>query len=104
MDESSSIIQLEDVVEKLIHNYQDLQRERDGLVSDLASKGDEINALQGQITQLQSEQENVHGRVSSLLGKLVEWEQGLEPAEQHDDSAQPTAVPAPPAKLFTMEG
>ncbi len=109
MDESSSILQLEAVVEKLIANYQQLQQERDGLVGDLANRAEEINTLQAELNQLQSEREDVHGRVSSLLGKLVDWENsqvlpGSGEIKSEGAGEQPKTVTDAPAKLFSMEG
>lgn len=103
MDESSSILQLEAVVDKLIRDYQTLQQERDKLARDLAGRDEQIIALQEENAQLNSEKQDVHGRVSSLLGKLEEWEESQLQAKQSAEPASPTSPLAAPAKLFTME-
>lgn len=105
MEEASSIIQLESVVEKLIDQYRTLERERDQLRNDLLAKGEEVAALETELSQLRAEREDVHGRVSSLLGKLVEWEQSQEQQPGAEASPEPESTPAPepPAKLFSME-
>jgi len=110
MDESSSILQLENVVDKLIRDYQNLQQERDKLTRDLLTRDEQIAALQEENAQLNAEKQDVHGRVSSLLGKLVEWEKSQEVAQtsqettpMEEKTVAETTSPAAPAKLFTME-
>ena len=106
MDESGSLGKLEAVVDKLISEYQSLQQERDRLLADLRQRDEQIMALQEENAQLSSERKDMHGRVSSMLGKLVEWEESQSSSHSTPQAADPAPSPvqeAPQAKLFTME-
>ncbi|MEN8141180.1 MAG: cell division protein ZapB [Thermodesulfobacteriota bacterium] len=103
MDAGSSILQLEAVVEKLIIKFQALQQECDGLSRDLAAREEEVVSLRDEINQLQGERQDVHGRVSAMLGKLEAWEMAQDVAAAPDSSEDKAKESDSPAKLFSME-
>ncbi len=91
MTKEADLIKLESVVTSLMGRYNALKQEKNELDAQLEAKEEKIDELNEQINSLADEKSDVHGRVSSLLGSIEEWEQNLD-VDQQDSSGSDTSA------------
>ncbi len=100
MDFEPDVSKLEDVVTRLLDEYDVLKKKCEQLTLDLADSLVQVDELKEEKIALLNEKETVHGRVTTILDKLSDWEEGLvaevdgENADAHQDASS--------GQLFTM--
>ncbi len=75
MDNSFS--KLEAVVEKLLGSLKTTRDENASLILQIKSKDDKIAELEDKIQSLNSDQNDINGRVSSLINSIEDWEKSV---------------------------
>jgi FtsZ-binding cell division protein ZapB len=77
MEFEPDISQLENAVTRLLEEYHVEKKKCEQLTLDLAESLARIEELKEEKVALLNEKEAVHSRVSTILGKLADWEKGL---------------------------
>ena len=95
--EGMNLAKLEAVVEKMLHNLQEMKRENASLQAQLEAKQNKIEELEARVEGMASNQEEVSNRVTNLLSSIEEWEKSVEPEEAAE--AEETVVPEEAAGL-----
>jgi len=90
MTREADLIKLEGVVTNLMERYNLLKSQNGELLAQIKSKDETIASLNEEIEGLRLEKTDVHGRVSSILGSIEEWERSLD-----DSEGDPEIVPPP---------
>ncbi len=100
MEFEPDISQLENVVTRLLEEYHLEKKKCEQLTLDLATSLAQIEELKEEKSALLNDKETVHSRVTTILGKLADWEEGLSDkmAGDNKDSSQESR-----AQLFPME-
>ncbi len=96
MGETVDIGRLEQIVERLLESYNALKREHETLRLEHQEKLRENTELQMKLAGLRTARDEMHGRVSGLIGKIEEWEGNLQEAGRSTPVApeQQRLVPA----------
>ena len=74
MENNADFARLEAVVEKLVDKLNVLKKENGQLHFFLMEKEQKIENLEGEITALHGDQQNISNRVSTLLSSIEDWE------------------------------
>lgn len=99
MEFDPDVSKLERVVDKLLDKYELLKKDFEQLTLDLADSHAQLDELKGEKIILLNEKDTIHSKVTSILGKLSEWEDGL---EGESDSDRVDVSQEPGGQLFTM--
>jgi chromosome segregation ATPase len=104
MIETEDLGRLENVVGKLLADFNDLKAEKNKLENLLQQKNNEIDELQEAVDRVHSERTQVHQRVSGILSSIEKWEEHQSPQEQDasEDKASEKSTASP--QLFSMNG
>jgi chromosome segregation ATPase len=89
MENNAELVRLEQFVDTLLNKYNDLKGRFHALEATLSERDNECAALKKDIDRLKEERSEVGSRVSSLLGRIEQWEseQGEpEPAADESDN------------------
>lgn len=78
MTKEEDFIKLEGIVINLMERYNALKIQKFDLDAQVKAKDVEISELTNVIESLQDEKSKVHGRVTTLLGSIEEWEKTLD--------------------------
>ena len=104
MIETEDIGRLENVVGKLLADFNDLKVEKNKLESLLQQKNNEIVELQEVFDNINNERTQVHQRVSTLLSSIEKWEQHQSPEVQDASEEKGDEKPGASPQLFSMNG
>ena len=104
MIETEDLGRLENVVEKLLADFNDLKVEKNKLENLLQQKNNEIEELQEAFGKVNSEQTQVHQRVSGILSSIEKWEQHQSSQGQDAPEEKGDETPAASPQLFSMNG
>ena len=99
MEFDPDISKLENAVDKLLEKYNVLKKECEQLTLDLAESHAQLDELKEEKILLLNEKDTVHSRVTSILGKLSEWEDGL---ATESESSMTETTPETAGELFNM--
>lgn len=83
MSKDTELQRLEQFVEKLLAKYDELKGERNQLVKDLSDRNKTIAELEGNITNKDSERDQISLRVNKLVDQIEEWEQSLDDEDEN---------------------
>ncbi len=98
MDHNAELIRLEELVDKLLAKYGQLQADYQALEEMLQERDMECAELKHNIENLSDEQAAVSNRVAGLLDRITQWE-----AEQSGGSAPPEKEEGP-SQGFAVQG
>ena len=104
MIETEDLGRLENVVGKLLADFNDLKAENNKLENLLQQKNNEIDALQEAVDKVHSERTQVHQRVSGILSSIEKWEEHQSPQGQDDFEEKGSEKSAASPQLFSMNG
>ena len=74
MTEENELVRLERFVSTLLEKFNALQAENKGLTERLLRREATIETLQDDLASMKNERSDISSRVSSLIGKIEEWE------------------------------
>lgn len=80
--EGINLEKLEAVVEKMLHNINELKRDKAALEAQVEARNMTISDLQDKVNSMTSNQEEVSSRVSNLLSSIEDWERSTEDDSQ----------------------
>jgi len=86
MTHEAEFVRLEQFVEKLMAGYNNLQTEFADLQAQMHRLGQENAELAEALAGLRQERQDIRSRVSGLIGRIEEWEEGLK-AEDEPEKA-----------------
>ncbi|AGF78658.1 hypothetical protein UWK_02115 [Desulfocapsa sulfexigens DSM 10523] len=93
MTEENELVRLEQFVSTLLAKFNALRDESKKLTERLQRREATIETLQDELAAMKNERGDISSRVSSLIGKIEEWEsegeistEDVEPTEKHSDS------------------
>lgn len=104
MIETEDLGRLENVVGKLLVDFNDLKVEKNKLENLLQQKNNEINELQEAVDKVNSERTQVHQRVSGILSSIEKWEEHQSPQGQDAPEEKGDEKSAASPQLFSMNG
>jgi len=104
MIETEDLGRLENVVGKLLADFNDLKAEKNKLENLLQQKNNEIDALQEAVDKVHSERTQVHQRVSGILSSIEKWEEHQSSQGQDDSEEKGSEKSAASPQLFSMNG
>ena len=87
MENNAELVRLEQFVDTLLNKYNELKGRFHALEATLSERDNECAALKEDIAGLKEERSEVGSRVSSLLGRIEQWES--EQAEQEPAADKP---------------
>ncbi|WP_028578923.1 cell division protein ZapB [Desulfogranum japonicum] len=74
MDQNAEMVRLEELVDKLLSKYTQLQADYQAIEEMLQERDMECAELKRNIENLSDEQATVSNRVASLLDRITQWE------------------------------
>ena len=92
MDHGEELARLEQFVDKLLTNYNVLKKECAGLQNRLQEKEKENIELLEQVDSLRSDKSDMHSRVTSLIGKIEDWEKSQNKKNDNGTSSKNAAA------------
>lgn len=77
MSQESELVRLENFVNKLLEQFGQLKEENGRLTQELQQRDETIDDLKGQLEDNHLEKVEIGDRVSSIIGKIEDWESTL---------------------------
>ena len=103
MEFEPDISKLENVVNRLLEEYDVVNKKCEQLTVDLAESSAQVEALKEENHSLLNDKNTVHSRVTSILEKLSHWEDGVAGDTIETDNATPDeTVKDTGGQLFSM--
>lgn len=99
MEFEPDISKLENVVNRLLGEYELLKGKCEKLTINLAESKAEVEELKDEKMSLLQDKDTIHSQVSSILNKLTEWEDGL---DHSDTGAKTPSSSDAGGQLFSM--
>ena len=78
MEHNEDMTRLEQLVDKLINRHNQLQTEKDEIVTRVREKEQEVLELQERIKDLQEDRSAMHNQVTGLIDRISECEKIIE--------------------------
>ena len=97
MSQESELVRLENFVSKLLEQYSLLKEENGRLNRELKDREETITDLKGQLDENNLEKLEIGERVSSIIGRIEDWESTLGGVELGD---VPLNDPSRQGRLF----
>ena len=98
MSQDSELVRLENFVSKLLEQYSQLKDENGRLNRELKDREETIVDLKGQLDENNLEKLEIGERVSSIIGKIEDWESTL--GGGAESNGVPPNDPSRQGKLF----
>jgi predicted nuclease with TOPRIM domain len=109
MVREQDLAKLEDIVENLLLRFNVLKQDNSELKAQVKLKDEKINELQIQVDSLTVNKSEVHGRVSSLIDTIEDWEKTFSAELQEvSDAVEDSRIekvgidPAHESQLFSV--
>ncbi len=104
MTEENELVRLEKFVSTLLEKFNDLQAENKEITERLLRREATIETLEDDLAVLKNERGDISSRVSSLIGKIEEWESaaGISMEESGEDE-KPSSDSGVQGSLFSVE-
>ncbi len=80
MAEENELERLEEFVSTLLQKFNDLQGQNKEMAERLQRRDVTIETLQDDLASMKNERGDISSRVSTLIGKIEEWETTVEPS------------------------
>lgn len=109
MIEENELDRLEGFVSTLLEKYKVLQDDNKKLSERLLTREETIETLQNDLASMKDERGDISHRVSSLIGKIEEWEESAdvtiapEDSEDSEDSEEKSQESGVQGNLFTVD-
>ena len=111
MTEENELVRLEGFVASLLEKFNALQAENTDLTERLERREETIETLQDDLASMKDERGEISSRVSSLIGKIEDWEASSavsvggtdEENPDENDSEDDTSGSGVPGNLFTAD-
>ena len=103
MIEENELARLEGFVSTLLGKFNVLQAEKADLTERLKKREATIETLQDDLASMKNERGDISSRVSSLIGKIEEWESESGVSQESDESSDKTSDSGVQGHLFSAE-
>lgn len=103
MIEENELARLEGFVSTLLEKFSVLQAENKTLSERLMSREEAIETLQSDLASMKNERGNISNRVSSLIGKIEEWELASDTETSTEDSDEKSPESGVQGNLFNVD-
>jgi predicted nuclease with TOPRIM domain len=103
MIEDNELVRLEKFVSTLLEKFNALQVQNKELTDRLLRREVTIETLQDDLASMKNERGDISSRVSSLIGKIEEWEAAGEASIENDESAAKSSDSGVQGNLFTVD-
>lgn len=97
MAKESELVRLEKHIERLLAGYSDLQAEKLQLEAKLRDLRSENDRIRKELQTMDSEREEVCGRVTSLISRIERWESETEGRPSDDVPLEEVVSPPDPS-------
>lgn len=103
MIEENELARLEGFVSTLLEKFNALQSENKDLSERLLAREETIESLQGDLASMKNERGDISSRVTSLIGKIEEWESANDTGIGSGESTDNASDSGGQGNLFTVE-
>lgn len=103
MIEENELARLEGFVSTLLEKFNGLQAETKNLNERLIAREETIETLQNDLASMKDERGDISTRVSSLIGKIEEWEAANDAGGSSEDTTEKSPDSGVQGNLFTVE-
>ena len=103
MIEENELARLEGFVSKLLGKFNVLQAEKADLTERLEKREATIETLQDDLASMKNERGDISSRVSSLIGKIEEWESESGVSQEIDEQSDKASDSGVQGHLFSVE-
>ncbi len=103
MTEENELVRLERFVSTLLDKFNAQQAENKDLTALLQRRDTTIETLQDDLAAMKNERGDISSRVSSLIGKIEEWESESGVSTDDDENTDKTSDSAVQGNLFSAD-
>lgn len=103
MTEENELVRLERFVSTLLEKFNALQTENKDLAERLLKREATIETLQDDLSSMKNERGDISSRVSSLIGKIEEWESASGVSAEDGESVDKSSDSGVQGNLFSVD-